>query len=111
MRQFHHVPVDDFQHAVLQTAFGITFFIHANGPNVAWYTLRSAALRLLPRSCSQGAARIVGLGDVSSRFSIEPPKSFPFLCGSLGTTSWGGPGLTVRAASLSVALLVASASQ
>ena len=69
------------QHDRFANSLRPQFLTHANDPNVAWYTLRSAALRLLPlvmfpRCVPNGRAwRCV------STFLSNRAKTLPVLCG------------------------------
>ena len=98
------------QHDRFANSLRPQFLTHANDPNVAWYTLRSAALRLLPlvmfpRCVPNGRAwRCV----LSRHFRRTVPKPFPSCVGSL----WHGFHDAVRVSPsgphrFSVALLVA----
>src|SRR5262249_3252332 len=71
----------DLQHDPFVNHPRAQFVTHANDPNVAWYTLRSAALRLLP---SVMLPRYVPYGRAwrcVSTFLSNRAKTLPVLCG------------------------------
>ena len=73
------------QHDRFANSLRPQFLTHANDPNVAWYTLRSAALRLLP---SVMLPRYVPYGRAwrcVSTFLSNRAKPLPFCVGSLCT--------------------------
>ena len=101
MRQFNHLPVDDSTTYRFANSLRHQFLTHANDPNVAWYTLRSAALRLLPSVMSPKVRPVwSGLAMCLDIF-VEPCQNPSGLVWeAFGTAFMMRSGLTVRAASL-----------
>src|SRR6516165_5180517 len=95
------------RHTVLQIAFGISFLPMPTIRTQHGTLCAPLPCGFSPWSCSQGASRMVGLGDVSRHFCRTVPKPFPSCVGSL----WHGFHDAVRVSPsgphrFSVALLV-----